>query len=179
MEHRRSIVKEYIGECGTDHRGVFQVVECGPLDADISLVLIWEAYYAVNREDLDTLEIVEVDGKPFPLHGVEKRYYDLLRKGIGIRVMLLDGIPIACLVYSKMADSIDYIRLLYTVPEYEGYGIGKALVDVDLPKQVIFKTRIENAPKKLKQMMKVCRMVCKNAHFELWLMNRELSNGTN
>ena len=174
MDTAIALSKEYLGEPSQDYRDLFQVIEANPNDAWLALPVLAQAMAQINQIDpKHKISCKLPDGSDFDLTDVENRYFWYLKEGNKILIGSIDYVAVSILVYREIADRVLSISVLYTTPEFEGLGLGKALLELCDPVRLVFKTRKANEPIRLKSLFKQCFKVCSSDHFDLWSLERE------
>ncbi len=155
MEPELCVSEELGRKPGHPDGGILQIEykDIDPYKDVTSLcALLWEYWLKVNQEDLSEWEDVEIKpGIIAPYQKVEMMAYTLATHGAKFRGAFLDGRMVSFMCYRVAYDVVLLIDHFFVLPEYEGRGIGKAIVN-SLPngvKRVYFWTRKANPPKLL------------------------------
>lgn len=119
---------------------------------------------AVNGEDLTGVtQIGEIT-----LNNAERRFYEWVNRGDRVRACVYGLEIVGLLVTHRIADRIEYIRLLYTTPDFEGDRVGKGLVDSVRPRSITFRTRRDIPPQRCLAITAGATLVCRSVDFDLW-----------
>lgn len=174
MDTAATLSKEHLSWNSPNYSNLFQIRQATENDAWLALPILAQAMAKINQIDPgQKIPCKLPDGSNFELTEVENRFYGYLKEGNKILIGSIDYVAVSILVYREIADRVLSISVLYTTPEFEGLGLGKALLELCDPVRLVFKTRKANEPIRLKSLFKQCFKVCSSDHFDLWSLERE------
>lgn len=167
MDQRHSVTEKYSSNGHSQHHGgILQVVEASVSDAVALAPIAWEACYHVNQEDLSQVVVSGTD-----ITAAEQRVYEWLNGGARVSVAVIKQHFAGMLVSQPVGDRIEYIRMLFTRPEFEGLGVGKGLVNSRCPKRLVFRTRRDIPPHRMFEVTAGgAKQVCQSDDWKLWTM---------
>lgn len=141
-------------------------------DAVALTPLTWEACHSVNQEDLSTLLVPDKG-----ITHAERRFYEWVLGGAEVRLASIGQQFAGLLVSQNVGDRIEYIRMLYTRPEFEGLGVGKGLIHSLTPRRLVFRSRRDSPPQRMLAETPSAKMVCESKEWKLWTMEWRRTNG--
>jgi GNAT superfamily N-acetyltransferase len=119
----------------------------------------------VNQEDLSTFLVPEK-----AITHAERRVYEWVSGGARVSFAIVREQFAGLLVSQNVGDRIEYIRMLYTRPEFEGLGVGKGLIHSLTPRLLVFRSRRDSPPLRMLAESPSARMVCESKDWKLWTM---------
>lgn len=166
MDQRNALLEEYPrNRCSSGDNRIFQIGIATLADAVALAPITWEACWAVNQEDLADF-LVQEKG----ITHAEHRVYEWLNGGAQLTVAVIEEQFAGLLVSQNLGDRIEYIRMLYTRPEFEGLGVGKGLIHSLMPKRIVFRTRRDSPPQRCLAVTPQAKQICESSDWRLWSM---------